>query len=136
MDVYDDVGIDVESEKVFGALSNIFFPSSSNVVVKSLCKVSGYLARGVRLAIALTVLASVYKDSRFLKVKIVLSDAMSVIVQALLQLVQIWTWESFPKISPKCEIGCNLKFAKWEKTNVCVDDVGSFVDHLMNLFQF
>ncbi|GKB32522.1 aminotransferase-like mobile domain-containing protein, partial [Tanacetum coccineum] len=110
--VYDDVGIDVESEKVFGALSNIFFPSSSNVVVKSLCKVSGYLARGVRLAIALTVLASVYKDSRFLKVKIVLSDAMSVIVQALLQLVQIWTWESFPKISPKCEIGCNLKFAK------------------------
>ncbi|GJY14205.1 aminotransferase-like mobile domain-containing protein [Tanacetum coccineum] len=91
---------------------------------------------GVRLAIALAVLASVHKDSRFLKDKIVLSDAMSVIVRALMQLVQIWTWERFLKISPKCEIVFNPKFATWEKTNVCVDNVGSFVDHLMNLFCF
>ncbi|GJZ40865.1 aminotransferase-like mobile domain-containing protein [Tanacetum coccineum] len=128
--MFKDSGSEFD-HKAFRALwlSGFVFPSSSDVVVKSLCKVVVCLARGVRLALALVVLASVYKDLSILKDKISLDDETPIIVQALMQLVQIWIWERFSKISPKCKIGCNRIFAKWEKTNVCVDDVGSFVDH-------
>ncbi|GJY74972.1 aminotransferase-like mobile domain-containing protein [Tanacetum coccineum] len=127
--MFKDSGSEIEHEAFLALwLSRFVFLSSSDVVVKSLCIVVVCLARGVRIALAPAVLASVYKDLSFLKDKIGL-DEMPIIVRAPMQLVQIWIWERFPKISPKCEIGCNPRFSRWEKTNVCVDDVGSFVDY-------
>nr|GEV56076.1 hypothetical protein [Tanacetum cinerariifolium] len=140
--VFEDVGSDVESKKVFGALREVMvklgwssymnacqggwiklfkdsgseieheafialwvtifvFPSSSNMVVKSLCKVAVYLARGVRLAIAPAVLANVYKDFSFLKDRIGLDDETPVIFR----------------------LPCSLFKFGYRK-----DDVGSFVD--------
>ncbi|GJW38063.1 aminotransferase-like mobile domain-containing protein [Tanacetum coccineum] len=98
-----DSGSEIKHEAFLALwLSRYVFLSSSDVVVKSLCIVVVCLARGVRIALAPAVLAS---------------------------LVQIWIWKRFPKISPKYEIGCNPRFSRWEKTFVCVDDVGSFVDY-------
>nr|GEZ27178.1 aminotransferase-like mobile domain-containing protein [Tanacetum cinerariifolium] len=126
--MFKDSGSEIEHEAFLALwLSRFVFPSPSNVVVKSLCKVAVCLARGVRLALAPAVLASVYKDLSLLKDRIRLNDETPVIVRAPMQLVQIWIWERFPKISPKCEIGCNPRFARWK--NVCVDDIGAFVDH-------
>ncbi|GJU60714.1 gag-pol polyprotein [Tanacetum coccineum] len=141
--VFDDVRSDVESEKVFGVLREAMtelgrssYRNASQGGWIKMFKDSGSkieheavlaLWLGVRLALAFAFLASVYKDLSFLKDRIVLDDEMSVIVQAPMQLVQIWIWERFPKISPKCKTCCNLRFARWEKTIVCVDGVGSFI---------
>ncbi|GJS49540.1 aminotransferase-like mobile domain-containing protein [Tanacetum coccineum] len=103
--MFKDSGSEIEHEAFLALwLSRFVFPSPSNVVVKRLCKVAVCLARGVRLALAPAVLASVYKDLSLLKDRISLNDETPVIVRAPMQLVQIWIWERFPKISPKCEI--------------------------------
>nr|GEX09197.1 aminotransferase-like mobile domain-containing protein [Tanacetum cinerariifolium] len=78
---FDDVGSDVKSDKAFGALRDavaelgrFVFPSSSDVVVKSLCKVAVFLVRGVTIALVPAVLDSVYIDLSFFKDRIGLDD--------------------------------------------------------------
>ncbi|PWA40285.1 Aminotransferase-like mobile domain-containing protein [Artemisia annua] len=124
INMFKDSGSEIEHEAFLALwLSRFVFPLPSNVIVKSLCKLEVCLPRGVRLALAPSVLAStVYKDLSFLKDKIGLDDETPVVVRAPMQLVQIWIWERFPKISPKCEIGCIQRFARWEKTNPYVKD--------------
>ncbi|KAM7259593.1 hypothetical protein ACFE04_015334 [Oxalis oulophora] len=74
------------------------------------------LSKGIRIALAPAVLASIYKDLTMLKGGGLNSNnASTVKLNAPLQLVQIWAWERFKKLRPNpndIQIGESY-FAKW-----------------------
>ncbi|GJS07316.1 aminotransferase-like mobile domain-containing protein [Tanacetum coccineum] len=99
---------------------------SANVSAIAVC-----LARGVRLALAPPVLASIYRDLTLLNNNLGNDghdDESNLIVWAPFQLVQVWILERFRKISPNSVDSCNPRFARWENKKLRVENVGSFVD--------
>ncbi|KAI6690535.1 hypothetical protein NL676_027363 [Syzygium grande] len=106
MEKFRDTGSDVEHE-VFLAfwLSRFVFAGSSDVITASVRQMAIGLARGVRIALAPAVLASIYRDLSWLK--IVLDGLVPgmkdgnegkeiyVKVSAPFALVQVWAWERF-----------------------------------------
>ncbi|GJY17359.1 aminotransferase-like mobile domain-containing protein [Tanacetum coccineum] len=111
-------------------LSRYVFPSSRDVVVQNVCHIAVSLARGIRLALAPAVLASIYRDLSFLRNKIGVEHNFEtdVVVWAPFQLVQIWILERFPKISPNWVDSCNPRFATWDKKKLSAENVSAIVD--------
>ncbi|GKC13973.1 aminotransferase-like mobile domain-containing protein [Tanacetum coccineum] len=104
----------------------MFFKVSANVSAIAVC-----LARGVRLALAPPVLASIYRDLSLLNHNLGNDghdDESNLIVWAPFQLVQVWILERFRKISPNCVDSYGLRFARWENKKLRVESIGSFVD--------
>ncbi|PWA75157.1 Aminotransferase-like mobile domain-containing protein [Artemisia annua] len=132
MTKFKDSGSEIEHEAFLALwLSRFVFPSSYTTVSANVSAIAVCLARGVRLALAPPVLASIYRDLSLLKTSLENDDCNSetnIIIWAPLQLVQVWIWERFRKSSPSPADNCDPKFARWEKKEVCVEDGGSFAD--------
>ena len=110
-------------------LSRYVFSSSNDVVVRNVCHIAVSLGRGIRLALAPAVLASVYRDLSFLRNKIGVdhNDEMKAVVWVPFQLLQVWILERFPKISPNLVDSCNARFAVWEKKKLSAENVGAIL---------
>ncbi|GKB13321.1 aminotransferase-like mobile domain-containing protein [Tanacetum coccineum] len=112
-------------------LSRFVFPSTYTTVSANVSAIAVCLARGVRLALAPPVLASIYRDLTLLNNNLGNDghdDESNLIVWAPFQLVQVWILERFRKISPNSVDSCNPRFARWENKKLRVENVGSFVD--------
>lgn len=89
-------------------LSRYVFTSNSRSVISSkVFSIAVSLTRGIRIALAPAILASIYRDLGLLHEKIVNinsggQDACSkLVLWAPLQLVQIWAWERLPTLGLK-----------------------------------
>ncbi|KAI3753900.1 hypothetical protein L2E82_25965 [Cichorium intybus] len=124
---FKDSGSEIEHEAFLALwLSRFVFPSSYSTVVRNVFPIAVHLARGIRLALAPAVLASIYRDLSLLKAKINNhNDETSVTIWAPLQLLQIWIWERFPKLRPNFGGTCKPMFARWENKNLHIDNFGS-----------
>nr|XP_043620724.1 protein MAIN-LIKE 2-like [Erigeron canadensis] len=133
MKKFKDSGSKIEHEAFLALwLTRFVFPSSYSTVMKNVFPIAGRLARGIRLALAPAVLASIYRDLSLLKAKITVMKndycETPVIVWAPFQLVQIWIWERFMKLRPNPGHSLVPRFARWEQKKLQVEKVGSFVD--------
>nr|XP_043620140.1 serine/threonine-protein phosphatase 7 long form homolog [Erigeron canadensis] len=138
MKKFKDSGSDIEHEAfLISWLCRFVFPSST--IVKHVLTIGIHLARGVKLALAPAVLASIYRDLSLLKDKMVDSKdydhnhETAATVCAPFQFVQIWIWERFPKLRPNPSYSCMPRFAKWDKKSP-VKDVSSFVGSALEEF--
>uniref|UniRef100_A0A6N2K8X8 Aminotransferase-like plant mobile domain-containing protein n=1 Tax=Salix viminalis TaxID=40686 RepID=A0A6N2K8X8_SALVM len=100
---------EVIEEKMMDARMNIVFPIA-------IC-----LARGIPIALAPAVLASIYRDLSRLKRAIVAGNNESRLeLFSPVQLVQFWAWERFPILQPKPDV---LNFgdprsARWDRAKI------------------
>nr|XP_043620139.1 serine/threonine-protein phosphatase 7 long form homolog [Erigeron canadensis] len=140
MKKFKDSGSDIEHEAFLVLwLCRFVFPSSSAVVMKDVLTIGIHLARGVKLALAPAVLASIYRDLSLLKTKMVgfkdddHNDKTVTAVWAPFQLVQVWIWERFCKLRPNPGHSCSPRFAKWGN-KLPVKDVSSFVGSALEEF--
>ncbi|XP_043689405.1 uncharacterized protein LOC122640312 [Telopea speciosissima] len=82
-------------------LSRYCFSSyPEKVIGKNVFSVAIHLSQGTRLALAPAILASLYKDLRFIYEQVYLTNSASFTVWAPFQLLQLWTWERFPLLRP------------------------------------
>ncbi|PWA75156.1 Aminotransferase-like mobile domain-containing protein [Artemisia annua] len=120
MKMFKDSDSEIEHEAFLVLwLSRFVFPSSYSTVSTNVYAIAVCLSRGVKLALAPAVLASIYKDLRLLKN----ADQNDVIVWAPLQLLQVWIWERFKILSPNCGDSSGPRFARWEKKKISVENV-------------
>ncbi|KAK1355358.1 putative C globular stage [Heracleum sosnowskyi] len=73
-----------------------------------------YLARGIRIALAPPVLASLYRDLSLLKQGILVTaelnrnkcenNYVALTLSSPIQFVQVWAWERLPALQPKCKV--------------------------------
>ncbi|KAI3753901.1 hypothetical protein L2E82_25966 [Cichorium intybus] len=127
---FKDSGSEIEHEAFLVLwLSRFVFPSSYTTVVRNVFPIAVHLARGIRLALAPAVLASIYRDLSMLKAELTEhKDDTSITIWAPLQLVQIWIWERFPKLRPNVGGSYKPMFARWENKNLHIDNFGSNFD--------
>ncbi|PWA92972.1 Aminotransferase-like mobile domain-containing protein [Artemisia annua] len=131
MTMFKESGREIEHEAFLALwLSRYVFSSSNDVVVRNVCHMAVSLARGIRLALAPAVLATIYRDLSFLRNKIGVdhNDERNAVVWAPFQLVQVWILERFQKISPNLVDSCNARFARWEKIKLIAENVGAILD--------
>ncbi|KAM0997540.1 hypothetical protein ACFX2I_007397 [Malus domestica] len=85
-----------------------------------------HLARGIKIALAPAVLASIYKDLGLLKRKIVASNQLEiggadlqVTLKSPFHLLQVWAWERFLELRPKPNVinFGETRLARWDKLN-------------------
>ncbi|XP_010540736.1 PREDICTED: uncharacterized protein LOC104814410 [Tarenaya hassleriana] len=88
-------------------LSRFVFPFSSDLVRDKLFPAAVQLARGVRLALAPTILAGIYRDLGILKEKLAgsipfknVEEETEVVVMSPFQFVQVWAWERIMAVRP------------------------------------
>ncbi|KAI3768945.1 hypothetical protein L6452_00041 [Arctium lappa] len=144
---FKDSGSEIEHEAFLVLwLSRFVFPSSYSTVVRNVHTIAIHLARGIRIALAPAVLASLYRDLSLLKAK--MDDSMnsnngdydneiSITVWAPLQLVQIWIWERLPKLTQSvCNVGdsCKPRFSRWDKKKLHIYNAGSLLDCALEKF--
>ncbi|KNA20656.1 hypothetical protein SOVF_050250 [Spinacia oleracea] len=122
-------------------LSRYVLPADDcSTMNKSVFQIAVLLSRGNRIALAPAVLASIYRDLRLLKEKIatfrglgdqVDGNVLKLGLWAPLQLLQVWFWERFPKLSPKfnyvtkgscrLERWHNVKFLRNKEVDLVID---------------
>ncbi|XP_042495192.1 uncharacterized protein LOC122074424 [Macadamia integrifolia] len=82
-------------------LSRYCFSSSPEQVIgKHVFSVAVHLSQGTRLALAPAVLASLYRDLRFIYEQVYIANSASFTVWSPFQLLQLWIWERFPLLRP------------------------------------
>ncbi|WJX37770.1 hypothetical protein P8452_25502 [Trifolium repens] len=110
MDIFIDKGSEIEHEAFLATWLSIFvFPHNRMLVKSCLFPIVVRLARGNTIALAPSVLASLYKDLSLFKKQIVnlkkCSDkfplVLDVNVQSPFYLVQVWVWERFKNLQPQ-----------------------------------
>ncbi|XP_015954683.1 uncharacterized protein LOC107479053 [Arachis duranensis] len=109
MGVFMDSGKEIEHEAFLAAwLSTFVFPNG-DLIAKSVFRIAIQLARGVSIALAPAVLASIYRDLDLLKKaivgvkenKVVEKDVkLQVTLRSPFHLVQVWVWERFKNLQP------------------------------------
>ncbi|KAF9672974.1 hypothetical protein SADUNF_Sadunf11G0100100 [Salix dunnii] len=121
-------GSEIEHEAFLALwLSRYVLQNSSHVIRKEALPLAIRLARGISVALAPAVLASIYRDLIQLKRAIVAGNKESKLeLFSPFQLVQLWAWERFPVLQPKPNM---LNFgdprsARWHKVKILhVEDV-------------
>ncbi|XP_045831471.1 protein MAIN-LIKE 2-like [Trifolium pratense] len=106
-------------------LSRFVFPSCSDSVIDPrVFSIAIHLSQGKRMALASSVLASIYHNLSLLKEKLVSSSSsvkdFDVKVNGLFQLVQQWLFERFPILGPKYPNELKKgepRAARWHKLN-------------------
>ncbi|XP_061337337.1 protein MAINTENANCE OF MERISTEMS-like [Gastrolobium bilobum] len=105
-------------------LSRFVFPANSpDTILKSVFPIAIHLARGIEMAIAPAVLASIYRDLSLLNSKINSAKFRSNLALSLwapFQLVQIWALERFPSLQPHphpIEQG-QPRMARWDRVKM------------------
>ncbi|KAL8470042.1 hypothetical protein ACS0TY_032781 [Phlomoides rotata] len=105
-------------------LSRFVFPSSGKTLCRRVIPIAVRLARGTQIALAPTLLATVYKSLTILKAAIILARKsekteafLQVAVPAPLAFVQVWIWERFPSLRPKLgSVGqSGPRLARWDR---------------------
>ncbi|GMN51541.1 hypothetical protein TIFTF001_020689 [Ficus carica] len=114
-------------------LSQHVFPSVNYFVGHFVFPIAIRFAKGIRIALAPAVLASIYHDLRSLNEKLIASavlkkdDLMDLTLYAPFQLVQLWAWERFPMLGPKPTCftnGPKPRPARWKSARiVCNVDI-------------
>ncbi|XP_027063169.2 uncharacterized protein [Coffea arabica] len=125
-------------------LSRYVFPNYYDFVSKNVFPVAISLSRGFPVAVAPSLLASIYRDMGLLKKFLIASvecpDSKSKLyLSAPLQLVQLWAWERFPTLRPNpnpLEFG-EPRSARWHMLKkVGVKDVREALDSACESFQW
>ncbi|GMP78670.1 hypothetical protein CsSME_00034518 [Camellia sinensis var. sinensis] len=123
---FKKTGNQIEHEAFLAAwLSRFVFPSRPiDTVGKHVFSIAILLASGNKIALAPAVLASLYKDLKLLKQRIVTvsnnletNQLPTLVLWAPFQLIQIWVWERFSNLrpSPKSIRNGLPRLAKWDK---------------------
>ncbi|KAM3302425.1 hypothetical protein P3S67_016927 [Capsicum chacoense] len=135
-------------------LSRYVLPSRSyQCVERALFSIAICLSQGVPIALAPTVLASIYRDLNLLKQLIVdssknaekssysrcVEDDSDLILRAPLHFVQLWAWERFTSLQPKPSTVIDAgepRVARWHKVKKlnCVDprsEIDSAAEHFL-----
>lgn len=125
-------GLEAESDKLYEIehvgflclwLSRFVFPSfSDSVIDPRVFPIAIHLSQGTRMALAPSVLASIYHNLSLLKEKLVSSSVedLNLNVNGLFQLVQQWLFERFPILGPNCPNELKKgepRAARWHKLN-------------------
>ena len=126
-------------------LSRFVLPIKANSTIeKHVFSIAIRLARGIQVALAPAVLATIYRDLRILNEALVtLSNKgnceKKVSLLAPLQFVQVWVWERFPALRPSpkpIEFG-EPRVARWHKIRGCrVENVELALDTAGASFQW
>nr|XP_011461012.1 PREDICTED: uncharacterized protein LOC105350524 [Fragaria vesca subsp. vesca] len=95
------------------------------LVSKAVISTAVRLARGIRIALAPAVLASIYRDMSLLKWTLVsdefknCDDALKLTINSPFHLVQVWAWERFLELRPKPNvISCGEpRLVRWDKVD-------------------
>ncbi|KAB2605913.1 hypothetical protein D8674_005630 [Pyrus ussuriensis x Pyrus communis] len=98
----------------------------NDVTHRPVFSIAIHLARGIKIALAPAVLASIYKDLGLLKRKIVASNQLEiggadlqVTLKSPFHLLQVWAWERFLELRPKANVinFGETRLARWDKLN-------------------
>ena len=122
MKMFNNGGSEIEHEAFLALwLSRLVFQNSSHVIRKEVFPIAIRLARGIPIALAPAVLASIYRDLSQLKRAIVAGNIESRLeLSSPFQLVQLWAWERFPILQPRPDV-LNLgdpRSARWDKATI------------------
>ena len=127
-------------------LSRYVLPSNSvGTIQKSVFPIAIHLARGTKIALAPAVLARIYRDLRLLKEKMETfgvqgeGNLKRINLWAPLQLLQMWVWERFPKLSPMPNITFDgqPRSARWSKPKIPrKNDVSLVIDSAKESFKW
>ncbi|KAK2984841.1 hypothetical protein RJ640_004666 [Escallonia rubra] len=123
-------------------LSRYVFPTSYGCVAQNVFPIAIYLSRGIQIALAPAVLASIYRDLSLLKkwTNCNSEDGNSECdLWAPFQLVQLWAWERFPALSPqpnalKCGEPRSARWHRLKKVNGV--DVSKAIDYAGESFEW
>ncbi|KAJ6314073.1 hypothetical protein OIU78_017684 [Salix suchowensis] len=122
MKKFSNGGSEIEHEAFLALwLSRTVFQNSSHTIRKQVFPIAICLARGIPIALAPAVLASIYRDLSRLKRAIVAGNNESRLeLFSPVQLVQFWAWERFPILQPKPDV---LNFgdprsARWDRAKI------------------
>ncbi|WCJ32894.1 Aminotransferase-like plant mobile domain family protein [Euphorbia peplus] len=145
LNAFMDSGSEMEHEAFLSLwLSRFVLPTSNDVICDCVFPIAIRLARGTRIALAPAVLGSIYRDLSLLKQKVVslttldADDKVDVITYAPFQLVLVWVWERFVKLSPKPNLVKNgePRFALWNNVKCNVKDVRLLLDSSKDCFNW
>lgn len=150
MDYFMGTGHKLEHEAFLSLwLSRYVFPASLyDNVGKNLFPIAIRLARGIRIALAPAVLATIYQDLRLLKGKIDATrlmtkkdkgDSSVLDLWAPFQLVQVWIWERFPALRPTPNLITHgePRVARWHKVKRSnIEKVRLLIDYARDSFQW
>ncbi|WCJ32891.1 Aminotransferase-like plant mobile domain family protein [Euphorbia peplus] len=143
LNAFMDSGSEIEHEAFLSLwLSRFVLPTSKDVICDCVFPIAIYLARGTRIALAPAVLGSIYRDLTLLKQKIVslttleADDKVDVTTYAPFQLVLVWVWERFVKLSPKANPVKNgePRFSQWNNLTSHIKHVRSILDSPKDCF--
>ena len=130
-------------------LSRFVFPSLPFMGISiHLYPIAVCLARGIKIALGPALLASIYRDLRLLKKKILAlsnlesfeddndDQKLELTIWSPFHIVQVWAWERFPKLQPKPNVTDFEvpRLARWHNVNsstvrnvsLALDSEGSF----------
>jgi len=146
MDLFIDKGSEIEHEAFLATWLSLFVFPHKDLVKSSLFPIAIHLARGIPIALAPAVLASIYKDLTLFKKTIVsLSKCplggdrypLEFTLQSPFYLVQIWVWERFKNLQPQPMLikhGEPFLF-RWHKVKALkIDNVNLALDSAMDDF--
>ncbi|KNA20659.1 hypothetical protein SOVF_050280 [Spinacia oleracea] len=114
----------------------VFTMNSFDIISLNAFSIAVSISRGTRFALAPVVLASIYRDLRLLKDKIVRfkgeteDDSPKLVLRAQFQLVHVWAWERFLTLGPKPTplVKGEPRVARWHGINKSKNlrfDIGS-----------
>ncbi|XP_040361519.1 uncharacterized protein LOC121049098 isoform X2 [Rosa chinensis] len=125
MEKFMNSGSELEHEAflVFWLARYVF--NHHNMVKEAVISIAIRLARGIRVALAPAVLASIYKELSILKTTLVsdefrtCDDVLKLTIHSPFQLVQVWAWERFLELRPKPNVISygEPRMARWDKVD-------------------
>ncbi|PRQ31737.1 putative protein-serine/threonine phosphatase [Rosa chinensis] len=112
---------------------------NSRTVYRHVLSIAIHLARGTKISLAPSVLASIYKDLGLLGSAIVdlskltsSDDTIELNLSSPLQFVQVWAWERVLELSPLANVVNNAepRLARWDRVNgLSVKDLRRVLDY-------
>ncbi|XP_021605922.2 uncharacterized protein LOC110610351 [Manihot esculenta] len=133
---FTQCGTEIEHEAFLSLwLSRFVLQNSAQTIRKQIFPIAINLARGIPVALAPAVLASIYRDLSRMKARIISAkfsigedvyNESTLHISAPFQLVQLWAWERFQAFQPKPNMinPGDPRFSRWNKVRYSkVDNV-------------